>query len=165
MKFILNICLLFMATAVTAQNRDISYMTSGGKLKPLQANMDIRHYTLALDVDIPNESINGYTEIDFILTNPTDTLLFDLVNFLNVTKITSEKKNKTFYRDKDLIYIVDAAGFKAGKQSIKIEYNGKPPVAVRPPWEGGFSWKKDGAGNPWVIINCQLEGAKVYFPC
>ena len=165
MKLILNICLLIMATAVTAQNRDISYMTSGGKLKPLQANMDIRHYTLALDVDIPNESINGYTEIDFILANPTDTLLFDLVNFLNVTKITAEKKNKTFYHDKDLIYIVDAAGFKAGKQSIKIEYNGKPPVAVNPPWKGGFSWKKDGAGNPWVIINCQLEGAKVYFPC
>jgi aminopeptidase N len=154
-----------MATAVTAQNRDISYMTSGGKLKPLQANMDVRHYTLALDVDIPNESISGYTEIDFILANPTDTLLFDLVNFLNVTKIAAEKKNKTFYRDKDLIYIVDAAGFKAGKQSIKIEYNGKPPVAVNPPWKGGFSWKKDNAGNPWVVINCQLEGAKVYFPC
>ena len=133
MKFILNIFLLFMATAVTAQNRDISYMTSGGKLKPLQANMDIRHYTLALDVDIPNESISGYTEIEFILTKPTDTILFDLVNFLNVTKITAEKKNKNFYRDFDLIYIVDAAGFKAGKQSIKIEYNGKPPVAVRPP--------------------------------
>ncbi|MEP7237720.1 MAG: M1 family metallopeptidase [Ferruginibacter sp.] len=165
MKFILNVCLLIMTTAVTAQNRDISYMTSGGKLNPLQANMDVRHYTLSLDVDIPNESINGYTEIDFILANPTDTILFDLVNFLNVTKITSEKKNKTFYRDKDLIYIVDAAGFKAGRQSIKIEYNGNPPVAVNPPWKGGFSWKKDGTGNPWIVINCQLEGAKVYFPC
>lgn len=165
MKFISTILLLLTATGITAQDRDISYMTSGGKLKPLQANMDIRHYTLALDVDIPNESINGYTEIDLILAGPTDTLLFDLANFLTVTKITADKKSKAFYRDKDLIYIVDAAGFKAGKQHIKIEYNGKPPVAVRPPWKGGFSWKKDGAGNPWVIINCQLEGAKVYFPC
>jgi len=40
-----------------------------------------------------------------------------------------------------------------------------PPEAVRPPWKGGFSWKVDGKGNPWVVINCQLEGAKVYFPC
>jgi len=166
MKYTINLLMLlsFFATSVTAQS-NIDYMTSGGKLKPLQANMDIRHYTLALDVDIANESISGYTEIDLILTNPTDTLLFGLVNFLNVTKISAEKKNKTFYRDFDLIYIVDAAGFKAGKQTIRIEYNGKPPVAVRPPWKGGFSWKKDGAGNPWVIINCQLEGAKVYFPC
>jgi len=165
MKYILSIFLLALAGTVIAQDRDISYMTSGGKLKPLQANMDVRHYTLALDVDIPNQSISGYTEIDFILANPSDTLLFDLVNFLDVTKITAEKKNKSFYRDKDLIYIVDPAGFKAGRQSIKIEYNGKPPVAVRPPWKGGFSWKKDNSGNPWVIINCQLEGAKVYFPC
>jgi uncharacterized protein (DUF488 family) len=37
-------------------------MSSGGVLKPLQANMDIRHYTLTLDVDIANEAINGYTD-------------------------------------------------------------------------------------------------------
>ena len=33
-----------------AQNRDISQLSSGGKLNPLQANMDIRHYTISLDV-------------------------------------------------------------------------------------------------------------------
>lgn len=165
MKYIISLLLLSITNTAIAQNRDISYMSSGGKLKPLQAIMDIRHYTLVLDVDIPNQSISGYTDIDFILSQPTDTLLFDLVHFLNITKISTDKKDKRFYHDGDFIYIVDAAGFKAGKQSIKIEYNGKPPVAVNPPWKGGFSWKKDGAGNPWVVINCQLEGAKVYFPC
>ncbi len=67
-------------------------MSSGGKLKLLQANMDIRHYTLALDVDIPNEAISGYAKIDFILEKPTDTLLFDLVHLLDVTKISAAKK-------------------------------------------------------------------------
>lgn len=157
--------LFFISSSLIAQDRDISHMSSGGKLKPLQANMDIRHYTLALDVDIPNQSINGYTQIDLILNLPTDTLLFDLVHFLDVTAISTNKKRNTFYRNGDLIYIVDKAGFKAGRQTIKIEYNGKPPVAVNPPWKGGFSWKKDNAGNPWVVINCQLEGGKVYFPC
>ncbi len=161
--FFLLLC--FIATNSTAQDRDISYMSSGGKLNPLQANMDIRHYTLSLDVDIANESIAGYVTIDFILQQPTDTVLFDLVHFLNVTKISSGKKNETFFRDRDFIYIVDAQGFKVGRQSIKIEYNGKPPVAIRPPWEGGFSWKTDSTGNPWVSVNCQLQGAKVYFPC
>lgn len=165
MKYILNLLLLCFTITLTAQERDISYMSSGGKLKSLQANMDIRHYTLALDIDIANQSINGYTEIDLVLSNPTDTILFDLVHFLNISRISAGKKDKNFYRDKDLIYIVDAAGFKAGKQSIKIEYNGKPPVAVNPPWKGGFSWKQDLSGNPWVVINCQLEGGKVYFPC
>ena len=155
----------FFTTGVSAQDRDISYMSSGGKLNPIQANMDIRHYTLVLDVDIANESIAGSVTIDFILEKPADTVLFDLVHFLDVTKIKASKTNVPFYRDHDFIYIVNSNGFKAGKQSINIEYNGKPPIALRPPWEGGFTWKKDGQGNPWVAINCQLQGAKVYFPC
>ncbi len=157
--------LCFFTANASAQDRDISYMSSGGKLKPLQANMDIRHYTLSLDIDIPNQSIAGYTEIDFVLAKPSDTILFDLVHFLNVTKISAGKTNKSFYRSGDFIYITNTGGFKAGRQTIKIDYNGKPPVAVNPPWKGGFSWKKDSTGNPWVVINCQLEGGKVYFPC
>ena len=164
-KITITSFVLFISFSLMAQVRDISYMSSGGKLKPLQANMDIRHYSLNLDIDIPDQSINGYTEIDFVLSQPTDTLLFDLIHFYDVTNISTEKINKKFYRDKDLIYIVDAAGFKAGKQRIRIEYNGKPPVAVNPPWSGGFSWKKDSTGNPWVVINCQFEGGKIYYPC
>ncbi|MEJ7736423.1 MAG: M1 family metallopeptidase [Chitinophagaceae bacterium] len=155
----------FFNSPVTAQNRDISYMSSGGKLNPLQANMDIRHYTLALDVDIANESIAGSVTIDFILQQPTDTVLFDLVHFMNVTRIKSMKKTIPFYQDHDFIYIVNAGGFKAGRQSINIQYNGKPPIAVKPPWNGGFTWTKDSKGNPWVAINCQLEGGRIYFPC
>ena len=155
----------FFLSGVGAQDRDISYMSSGGKLNPIQANMDIRHYTLVLDVDISNQSIAGSVTVDFILEKPADTVLFDLVHFMEVTKISSSKKNIPFYRDGDFIYIVNGKGFKAGKQNIKIEYNGKPPLAVKPPWNGGFTWTKDGAGNPWVAINCQLEGGKVYFPC
>ena len=163
-----TICLLltfFLAKSIAAQDRDISYMTSGGVLNPIQANMDIRHYTLALDVDIANELIAGYLTADFILEKPADTVLFDLVHFMNVTKISSAKKNLAFYRDHDSIYIVKKGGFKKGRHSIKIEYDGKPPIAVNPPWQGGFTWAKDGSGNPWVAINCQLQGAKVYFPC
>jgi len=155
----------FFTTGAAAQDQDISYMSSGGILNPIQANMDIRHYTLSLDVDIADESIAGSVTVDLILKQSTDTLLFDLVHFMKVTRTTSSKKNIPFYRDHDFIYIVDDGGFKAGKQSIIIEYNGKPPVAVNPPWKGGFTWTKDGQGNPWVAINCQLQGAKVYFPC
>lgn len=161
--YLLLFCLC--TTGLTAQNRDISYMSSGGKLNPIQANMDVRHYTLVLDVDIANESIAGSVTVDLILEKRADTLMFDLVHFMNVTKTNSGKKNIPFYRDNDFIYVVNGDGFKAGKQSITIKYNGKPPVALNPPWKGGFTWTKDGHGNPWVAINCQLQGAKVYFPC
>jgi aminopeptidase N len=126
--------------------------------------MDIRHYTLALDVNIEQQSIEGYTEIDLILSQQTDTLLFDLVHFLGVKKTSVNKANSNFSQLGDSIFIVSSKGFEAGKQTIRIEYGGKPPVSVRPPWKGGFTWTKDTNGNPWVAINCQFEGGKIYYP-
>ena len=157
--------LVCLSGQLYAQNRSIAYMSAGGKLRPLQAIMDIRHYTLALDVDIPKKSIEGYNEISLILTKPTDTLLFDLVDLLSVHKITVDKTNAFFRQKGDSVFIINKTGYAAGKHVIRINYGGEPPVAVRPPWQGGFTWTTDKNGNPWVVINCQLQGAQVYFPC
>jgi len=50
---------LFSTPFATAQKTDIGKLSSGGKLKPVQANMDIRKYTLILDLDIANKFIKG----------------------------------------------------------------------------------------------------------
>ncbi|HVZ96693.1 MAG TPA: M1 family metallopeptidase [Chitinophagaceae bacterium] len=158
-----RVILYFLPLQLCAQ--DISYMSSGGKLKPLQAIMDIRHYTLALDVDIDQKSIDGYAEIKLILSRPSDTLLFDLIHFLDVKKILVDAAVENFNHAGDEIYITNHARFSAGVHVVRIYYGGHPPVAVRPPWLGGFTWTKDREGNPWMAINCQLQGAKIYFPC
>ncbi len=165
MKYILTIISSLFCLGVNAQGGDISYMSSGGKLNPLQAIMDIRHYTISLDVDITNKKIIGSTEIEILLSKKTDTLLFDLVYLLEVYKIKVNNKQVKFEHKKDKIFITADAKFQAGKQIIKIEYGGEPPVAVRPPWFGGFTWTKDRSGNPWIAINCQKEGGRIYFPC
>ncbi|TFF38830.1 hypothetical protein E2R66_07440 [Mucilaginibacter psychrotolerans] len=168
MKLSQTLCFLLMVCIVgrlSAQDRSIAYMSAGGKLRPLQAIMDIRHYTIALDVDIPKKSIDGYCEISLILSKPTDTLLFDLVHLLNVHQVAVDKGNAAFEQKGDSVLIINKAGYKAGKHIIRINYGGEPPVAVRPPWQGGFTWTTDKAGNPWVVINCQLQGAKLFLPC
>ncbi len=151
--------------ATMAQPRDISKMSSGGKLSPLQANMDIRHYTINLNVDIDKHTINGNTEVSMNLLNQSDTILLDLLQEYLVTKITVNNTSANFNHINDKIFITNPAPFKQGKQSVFIEYSGAPPIAVRPPWGGGFTWTKDSNGNPWVAINCQFEGGKIYFPC
>ena len=157
--------LLLIPSWLYAQNKDISYLSSGGKLNPLQAIMDVRHYTISLDVDIDKKSIQGFTEIEVLLSKPSDTLLFDLVHLLTVEKILVNNKAVLFQQQNDKIYITSNAAFAAGKQTVKIFYGGEPPIAVRPPWFGGFTFTKDRSGNPWVAINCQKEGARLYFPC
>ena len=160
-------CLLlsFLPMFLSAQDRDISRLSSGGKLNPLQANMDIRHYSLSLQVNLSQQFISGFTEVDMLLTKSADTLLLDLINFYTISSITVNGKNESFFHSDNKIYIHTVNGFPAGKTTVRINYSGQPPVAVRPPWLGGFTWTKDKSGNPWVAINCQKEGGRIYFPC
>ena len=146
-------------------SRDILYLTSGGKLQPLQANMDIRHYTISLDVDIAKRSISGFTEVSLNLSQKSDTLLLDLIHLYKVTQIKVNNKAASYYQHDDKIFITSPTGFNEGNQKVWIEYHGIPPVAIRPPWDGGFTWEKDKNGNDWVSINIQGEGGKMYFPC
>lgn len=140
-------------------------LKSGGVLKPEQAIMDMRHYTLKLDVDPEKKSINGSTSIDLILTKPSDVLLFDLTNVLTVSKVKVNGKQQSFKHENDLIRVSLPTALSAGKTNVEIEYGGKPAEAERAPWIGGFTWAQDSTGHPWIAITCQSEGAKIYFPC
>ena len=160
-KFLFLLYVIFFSVHSYSQN-----LKSGGVLKPEQAIMDIRHYTIALDVDPEQKSINGYTEIDFNLLQPSSNLLFDFWHGLTISQLWVNGKTQTFtHTNDDYIKIPLTQELSVGKVKVKISYGGKPGIATRPPWTGGFQWEKDGNGNPWISITCQSEGAKIYFPC
>jgi aminopeptidase N len=159
MRLTFFIALFIFSFVSNSQN-----LKSGGVLKPEQAIMDIRHYTVALDVDPTQKSINGYTEIDLNLSKPTDVLLFDFWHGLTVKEILVNGKKENFTHGKDDLVRINSSQ-QPGKVRVKITYGGKPGVAERAPWTGGFQWEKDAKGNPWISITCQGEGAKIYFPC
>lgn len=153
-----------------AQKTDIGKLSSGGKLKLVQANMDIRKYSLNLDVDIANKFIKGNTTVNLQLKNAADTILLDLIQHYNIETIKVDGKPVSFDHKDEKIYIkgngFDKSNqFAAGKHSVFIAYSGNPPEAIRPPWLGGFTWAKDRSGNDWVAINIQKEGGRMYFPC
>ena len=105
------IIILFQSTVLLSQNddninsRDILYLTSGGKLIPQQAIMDIRHYTIALEVDMVQHAINGSTEVSLNLSKKTDTILLDLIHLYAVTKVKVNNKPASFYQHDDKIFI------------------------------------------------------------
>ena len=88
--------LLIISIYTDAQN-----LKSGGVLKPEQAIMDIRHYTVALDVNPTEKSINGYTEIDLNLLKPTNNLLFDFWHGLTISQLWVNGKTQTYTHTKD----------------------------------------------------------------
>lgn len=164
-KVILCYGILFCLFANAQNNLDVSYLSSGGKLKPLQTIIDIRHYDINLNVDLENKTIQGNTIVTLNLNKATDTILLDLVHLLTVQQIKVNKQKVAFEQKDDKIFITSKAAFPIGKQIVDIQYGGAPPVAVKPPWLGGFTWSKDSTGNDWVSINIQKEGGRMYFPC
>ncbi|TSD66639.1 M1 family metallopeptidase [Inquilinus sp. KBS0705] len=153
--------LLLCLAALTFQ---AGAQTSGGKLKPEQAIMDVRHYTLNLNVDFAQKSIGGSTIIDVIMAQPTKVLLLDLLDSLHVSSVLVNGKKESFNHKNGLINISLAKEIPAGKASITVFYGGKPRIAKRPPWDDGFTWTQDSTGHPWLAITAEQTGGKIYFP-
>ena len=137
---------------------------SGGPLKEAQANVDVKFYSINLDVNPKEKLISGYTSIEFSTKSDCKTLIFDLENKLTITEITLNDNKVPFIHEKDLIYINSVDTILMGKQVLKVTYHGKPREASNPPWDGGFTWETDDNGNPWISITCQLNGAKIFYP-
>lgn len=159
MRFLL-LSLLIAPAALFAQ--DVIY---GGKLKPEQANMDIKHYTINLAVDIANKSISGNTEINLTLQQPAGDILFDLMDNLTVQKVWVNNQPATFTHSEHLLHVTNKQPFAAGNTTVKVQYGGQPLIAKRPPWEDGFTFTTDSVGHPWVAITAEGTGGKIYFPC
>ncbi len=173
---LMGIALFCTSPRALGQKTDIGKLSSGGKLKPVQANMDIRKYILNLDVDIANKFIKGNTTVNLQLKNAADTILLDFIQHYSIESIKVDGKTVLFDHKEEKIFIKGTGGdgvkpfstnnqFPAGNHSVLIVYTGNPPEAVRPPWLGGFTWSKDRSGNDWVSINIQKEGGRMYFPC
>ncbi|GAB3934722.1 M1 family metallopeptidase [Mucilaginibacter myungsuensis] len=162
MKKLYALVFLFAPFIVIAQKQSF---TSGGKLKPEQAIMDIRHYTIALDVDVDQKLINGHATIDVVMGKPTKTLLLDLLDSFKISKVLVNNTPQSFKYENDLITIDLKNELPAGKAAIQVFYGGKPHIARRPPWDDGFSWAKDSKGTPRVEITAEGTGGKLYFPC
>ena len=65
---------------------------------------------------------------------------------------------------KDSLLTLDLQGFEHRIKVITYYYHGKPKEAVNPPWDGGFVWKKDNNGNPFISTAMQDIGAYHWFP-
>ncbi|MDZ4713833.1 MAG: M1 family metallopeptidase [Cytophagales bacterium] len=157
----MRLLLLFFVCTLTAAGQNLK---SGGPLKPEQAIMDIRHYTISLDVDPVTKSIYGYTEIEIRFTEKASVILLDFWHGLKVSQVQVNGRMRPFTHGADDMLRIDQL-LDPGTATVRVDYGGKPGIAERAPWTGGFQFEKDSKGNPWIAITCQSEGGKIFFPC
>lgn len=164
------ICILLLNAAVFAQ-RDLGVRPteSGGVLMMEQAAYDVQSYDLALSVDVPNQSIKGVLTAKALIVKPIDKFVLDLDTPLTVESVAlvegKKQSSLKFERKEGKIWIAFPKMQKAGKTvDVRVVYFGKPRVAPRPPWVGGFVWAKTADGSPWFATAVQMDGADLWFP-
>jgi aminopeptidase N len=136
-----------------------------GTLTPLRTCYDINYYHLDVKIDIDQKSVAGSNEFVFTATQDFNKLQFDLFDNLKVEKVVYNNTALKFSREYNAVFVTFPKTIKKGsKDRFTVFYSGNPRVAKNAPWDGGFIFKKDSAGNPFVSVACQGLGASVWWP-
>ncbi len=136
-----------------------------GELTALRTCYDIQYYHLDVKVDIDNKFISGSNLFKFEAVESFNKLQFDLFDNLSVDKVEYKGKSLPFTREYNAVFVDFPEYIEKGKvDSFTVHYSGNPIQATRAPWDGGFDWKKDSNGKPWVATACQGLGASVWWP-
>ncbi|RZK21024.1 MAG: M1 family peptidase [Pedobacter sp.] len=136
-----------------------------GTLTPLRTCYDINYYHLDIKIDIDQKSVAGSNEFAFTAMQDFTKLQFDLFDNLKVEKVVYNGADLKFSREYNAVFVSFPKTIKKGsKDKFTVFYSGNPRVAKNAPWDGGFIFKKDSAGNPFVSVACQGLGASVWWP-
>lgn len=126
---------------------------------------DLKHYDLTIKVNPADSTITGSNTIQYKVLQPYKTMQIDLQEPMKITKVTQDGGALKYKRDGNVFYIsLVSAQNKGELKEITIFYQGKPKIAVNPPWDGGITWKKDKNGNNFIASSCQGLGASVWWP-
>ena len=136
-----------------------------GTLSPQRSCFDVHHYDLRLRIDVENRHISGSNAVHFRVVEPFVNFQLDLFDNLRVEKIVHRGKAVKFEREGHAIFVQLEKTLAPGSlDSVRVFYSGKPRVAPKAPWDGGFVWSQDEHGRPWVGVACEGLGASVWWP-
>ena len=139
--------------------------TLRGSITKERAWWDVKYYHLDIKVNPADSTISGSNIIRYQVLKEYNKMQIDLQEPLKITKVIQEGNELKFQRDGNVYYIELIAQQKPGEiKELIVFYDGKPKIAVNPPWDGGITWKKDKNGNPFIASTCQGIGASVWWP-
>jgi aminopeptidase N len=138
-----------------------------GSITPERVWWDLKHYDLVFDVDPEKKFIKGLNSISYQVLSENQSMQIDLQFPMKITYIEQNGQRLTFTKRGENAYFIKLADKqKVGDlNSLSISFEGKPLIAKRAPWDGGFSWAKDDDGKDFVATSCQGLGASVFWPC
>lgn len=136
-----------------------------GSITPERAWWDLTYYHLDIKV-LPNQKfISGKNNIQYKVLDHQSIMQIDLQPPLKLTKAIQNGKELAIKHDGNAHFISLIDNQNIGDiNSLDVYYEGYPKEAVKAPWDGGITWKKDKKGNHFIASACQGIGASVWWP-
>ena len=135
-----------------------------GDLLPERTCYDVKHYLINMDIDVDKKYIKGFVDISASAEENFTTLQFDLARKMKLNGVYYLDQKLKTTRKKDAVFVEFPDVEKGNNFTFRIEYEGRPLEAKRPPWDGGFVWEKDKKGRPYVSVACEGDGAGLWWP-
>ncbi len=158
--------------------------TLRGSLNAERTWWDVIRYDITVQPNYNTKTISGVTAIISKVKAAGKKMQIDLQEPLEIDSIIlrAERYNgefvyaygkstlvlpvKQMVRDGNVYHVDIGYTFPVNAYfRLEVYYHGKPREATRPPWDGGWIWKTDANGSPWMSVACQGLGASVWYPC
>jgi aminopeptidase N len=142
---------------------------SGGPLTAEQRSVDFQAADLTFEVFPNKRAIKGRSILTLKVLKPIQRIQFDLDRKLPISAITADGQpvDKSRWSNPDGRAIVELGRTYNAGETLKlgVDYGGRPHVAKRAPWDGGFVWAHTPAGQPWIATAVEGEGCDLFWPC
>ncbi len=144
-------------------------LATGLARAPEQEAVVFEHADLKFKVDPAQKRIDGDATLTFRATRPLQRLVVDLDRNYTIASVAvdgqplpraawSNPEGRMTVTLPSTLAVDDVA-------TLRIVYGGKPHVATRAPWDGGFVWATAPTGEPWIASAKQGEGCDLLWPC
>lgn len=167
MKKYLLFCFLLVGISTYGQFLASKDDSLRGTVTKERAWWDTKLYSIQVIPDFENQTIKGCCKIKYNIVNtPTQFMQIDLQSPMNLDSVFVKGIKLNFYRHSKSVFYIEHPNQKEDLNAeIELFFSGKPKKAIYAPWDGGWVWKKDMKGRPWVSVACQGLGASVWLPC
>lgn len=162
---------LLSAFAAHAEQAALSTLTakSGVPRAPEQEAVVFENADLQFKVDPAKQHLAGDAALTFKATQPIARLVVDLDRNFAIESVAVDAKTlpaSAWSNPEGRMTVTLPKPLTNGERAVlRIRYAGKPHVATRAPWDGGFVWAKAPTGEPWVATAVQGEGCDLFWPC
>jgi aminopeptidase N len=136
--------------------------TLRGTYGPFRENNDLLTYDLDITVDPAERFVAGVNTIRFRMLEDGDRIQLDLFENMAVDSILMRGEVLDYTREANAVFVDFPRTLRKDEvYALDFHYSGNPLESGR---FGGFAFRQDSLGNPWVITACQNIGASLWWP-